>query len=511
MNRGIIYLAFVCITLLWGCPRTEDPVEDTGTPRIEVHPAILDFASTLVGESMTHQATIFNVGNNTLHIEELFIDGPASFSLDDATTDRRLAPGTSTTVSVTYTPTGYEYVDGHLTVACNDPTTPETTTFLTAVSIAPKIELDPSERDFGDVQAGCEQEVEITIRNVGNAPLYVQEMTFQPTSDEFVISYTFSSPLILESAGEEAVTVYYEPRDELVDTAYLHVYSNDPQLPDALATQYGSGHYGTQVVDEFVQDGSNQTDILWVVDNSCSMENNGDQINLLNNYSAFLDILDVLDIDYQIAAISTDSPYFLGPICGLASPNCNPFADYMIVDEANTTEQGLEMGIQALTSPLTDPGGENEGFLRDPAGLRVVYVSDEEDQSPDTVTNYVSMYQSLEVNPDHVVLSAIVDPAVGIRYDQAAAMTGGLVVDNNNPNWINALSQLAWLSSSWQDTFELSQPALEETIVVELNGVESTQGWYYDSVYQAVVFESDYIPETGDTITIRYNEVPACP
>jgi hypothetical protein len=78
------------------------------------------------------------------------------------------------------------------------------------------------------------------------------------------------------------------------------------------------------------------------------------------------------------------------------------------------------------------------------------------------------------------------------------------------PSWVNALSNLAWLSLSWQDTFQLSQDPVIETIEVELNHVPVYVGWDYDEVLGAVVFQPDYVPDTGDLISIRYNLLGDC-
>ena len=140
----------------------------------------------------------------------------------------------------------------------------------------------------------------------------------------------------------------------------------------------------------------------------------------------------------------------------------------------------------------------------------MIYVSDEEDQSPDTVNAYVQLLQGLKTNPDHVVLSAIVDPADSVRYQLGVNLTEGIFEDIGNPNWVNTLSNLAWLSQSWQDTFELSAAPVVETIEIELNGVPVYTGWIYDAVINAVIFDSDYVPDTGDLIAIRYNLSGSC-
>ncbi len=490
---------------------------------IEVSPAVLDFQQLTAGESLSLPVTIRSVGEDTLFLEDLVLDGPHSFALDDGAVDRILAPGSQTQLPVTYTALADEQASGALQVHSNDQQRPVVTVDLLATSLAPSIELEPATWDFGDHEVGCEQEQAVAIRNVGSAPLVIQDVVFDPTSDELQVSTFFQPGTTLAPGQEETATVFYAPVDELPDTGYLHVQSNDPARPDALAIQYGTAHLAGEVEDEFEQAGNNQTDILWVIDNSSSMTD--EQTNLAVNFSSFLDIVDVLDIDYHIGVCTVDSGALIGPVPIMtpSTPDVHAaFADAVTPPLIfNIPEQGLLYGMEAVTPPLAAPGGPNDGFLRPAAGLRVIYVSDEPDQSPDTVVNYVAAMQSVKVNPDHVILSGITGQATGcyspngsaspaVRYEQAIALTGGLSESICSSNWVNTLSNLAWLSSSWQDTFVLSAQPVEPTIEVELNHVPVYVGWYYDAVLNAVVFEPEYVPDTGDLIVIRYNLLGSC-
>ena len=507
-------MAFVCS----GCVEyavVEDPGDGelAGTDaRIEVAPDTLDFGSLVAGEALSQQVEIHSVGNETLYIEDLWIDGPVSYSLDDADLKRILAPGSTTTIEVTYAPLTDELASGLIHVLSSDPTAPDTTVDLVATGLAPMIQLNPATFDFGDDEIGCMKSQEIEIWNMGSAPLVIEDVLFAPTSSEMLEEHWFPPGTTVDPGQMQVLTIDYDPVDELPDTGYLHVYSNDPAHPDALATQFGTAHLAGEVVDEHEQQGNNWTDILFVVDNSCSMED--EQNSLALNFSAFLDIVEVLDIDYHIAVVTTDTPYFQGmaPIMTPSTPNVEAaFADAVNVGtNGDWIEMGYEMSAQALTPPLAAPGGANDGFLREDAGLRVIYVSDEEDQSPDTVTHYVQLLQGLKTNPDHVVLSAIADPANSARYQQGINATDGIFESIANPNWVNTLSNLAWLSLSWQDTFELSHAPVVETIRVEINGVPVYSGWIYDLVINAVIFDGDYIPDTGDLVTIRYNLLGSC-
>jgi len=525
MRRIAIFVTSALVLLTMACQDyVFTPEGGTGDPtkidaQIEVFPDVLDFQQLSAGNALTMEVTVTSVGTDTLYLEEMFVEGPSSFSVDDSNVERILAPGSVTVLPVTYEPMTDESAQGLLHILSNDRDTPDATVDLLGIGLAPMIQLDPATWDFGDFEIGCEQEQPISILNVGSAPLELQEVVFAPTSDELSESHYFGPGTLLNPGEMEEITIYYAPTDELPDTGYLHVYSNDPAHPDALATQYGTAHLAGEVVDEYEQEGNNWTDILWVVDNSCSMSE--EQTSLAVNFSSFLDIVEVLDIDYHVAVVTTDSNSFQGavPVMTPSSPDVHAaFADAVSLGTGGSaTEQGFRYGSEAITPPLAAPGGPNDGFLREEAGLRVIFVSDEDDQSGDTVTAWVNLFQSIKVNPDHVILSGITGQITGCataytapNYELAVSMTNGISESICNASWINTLSNLAWLSMSWQDTFELSQEPVEETIEVELNNVPVYVGWDYDAVLNAVVFQPDYVPDTGDLVTIRYNLLGTC-
>ena len=489
------------MALVLGCsgcfelPQEDDPVDpaddDTlanSPATIGVSPQNLNFQQINAGEVWTLPVIIRSIGDVTLHLEDLFIEGPTAFSLDDAATERILAAGSQTTLDVTYTPMTDEEVGGLLHILSNDRHNPDVTLELKAIGLAPVIELSPATWDFGDHEIGCELEQPITLRNIGSSPLTVYEVVFSPTSDELVSSYYFNDGTVLAPGATETVTVYYEPRDELPDTGYLHVYSNDPAYPDALATQYGAAHLPSLVIDEYDQEYVGLVDILWLTDDSGSMADFQDSVN--SNQILFDDALSGHDMDIQ-------------------------------VDNLLAGENLLSTAAMMLTPPMTEQGGPMEGFLREGAGLQVMIISDEDDQSAGDVSDYVDTLLSLKADPAHVRVSAISGQASGCtdglatameapRLEQAVTLSGGDSASICDPSWYLQLDTHSWLPHAWKDSFELNYIPIEETIDVQLNQVSVQVGWAFDDVVNAIVFEPDYVPVAGDLITISYHPLGGC-
>ena len=374
----------------------------------------------------------------------------------------------------------------------------------------PAILLDPGYWAFEDEVVGCEQQVEIHIRSVGSEDLVVSELLFTPSSEDLHHDAPFSEATI-PPGEEQTMTVVYTPLDDSPDTATLTVVSNDPETAESRVVFNGSAHYGQQHTEQFLVEGSGWTDILWVIDNSTSM--GPIQQALAENIPSFVGELDQLDVQYQMAVVTTDDAEFRGPVPIMSPETPDLPAAFAAAASVGTTgsgtEQGFQRGTEAVTPPLAAPGGANDGFLRTPAGLRVIFVSDEDDQSDNPVTNYVATFQSVKASPDHVVLCAITCLPTP-RYEDAVVMTSGAAIDLCEPDWAEYLPDLAQLAMTWHDTFPLNTEPLPESIQVHIDGVPAYVGWSYEAGVNAILFEPDYLPDDGDVIDVYYHVPESC-
>ena len=177
-------------------------------------------------------------------------------------------------------------------------------------------------------------------------------------------------------------------------------------------------------------------DMLFVVDDSGSMCE--EQSILRNNMEQLMQALLALNIDFQLAVITTDmidpreSGRFQNIPDGTLSPNCTSTSidishcpnsesgdelplilrssdpryatpsgeidgkvigrDFGCMTTVGTAGDGFEMGLEAARTALGDElqGGYNAGFVRDDAHLAIVFVSDENDCSDDGAIDKVN-------------------------------------------------------------------------------------------------------------------------
>lgn len=93
-------------------------------PSIEITPAALDLGSVKVGNSSTGSLTIANKGTADLSVDSFSLGGDDAASFAMGTGCPTLAPNTSCTVTVTFTPASLGLKTATLAIASNDPADP---------------------------------------------------------------------------------------------------------------------------------------------------------------------------------------------------------------------------------------------------------------------------------------------------------------------------------------------------------------------------------------------------
>jgi hypothetical protein len=259
-------------------------------------------------------------------------------------------------------------------------------------------------------------------------------------------------------------------------------------------------------------------DVLFVVDDSASMSE--EQALLGANFAAFVDVLAGTEGDWRIGVVTTDtSGADAGRLRGAILTPDTP--DLVAAFEAAVTvgtsgsrdEQGLWAAALA-----TEPG-RNPDFVRADARLDVVFVSDEDDHSAQTVPTYLGILESY-AGAGGVEAHALVgslpagcvsgtsaaDP--GTRYLEAASESGGWSDSICADDYTPLLTRIGLDVGGWNDTFFLEHVPAPETLVVSVDGVaiheRDEDGWRYDAGDNAIVFTGRAIPRPGMTVLVEY-------
>ncbi len=237
-------------------------------------------------------------------------------------------------------------------------------------------------------------------------------------------------------------------------------------------------------VDTIVQTAPAAVDVLFVVDNSCSMGT--EQEDLTINFSAFFQYLQGSGIDYHIGVTSTDmdggagsfglngSQGRLREVSGVrwidpSTPNSESVFSAMVV--MGTNGSAFERGTDAVYAALEEQRNTaNAGFYRDEAALHAVIVSDEANtRGPDSIplAELVEWFDGLKPRASERSFSALVNQSGG-EYRTVSNQLGGISWDLSSGRWSVVLDQLGQLTSGRRAEFFLSGLPVEDTLMVEV-------------------------------------------
>ena len=267
--------------------------------------------------------------------------------------------------------------------------------------------------------------------------------------------------------------------------------------------------YGEVWIDSFTQPMSiDGIDILWVIDKSGSMIRYND--TLLAGVEAMLTALPATD--WRLVMINADPDYSVTsnefPL--VPGDDIGDAEDMLMTLRSAYKEQGFNSTYEYI---VNNPYAAT--WMRPDAGLLVVFVSDEEEQSRidyPAVSEFLSWYQSQRMGS--VFLASIVNQEpteslcassvsyidVGQRYMEATNALGGTVVDICDEDWSPGVTDATQAIEPYE-YLKLSHQAEPDSIKVFVNGSISYD-WYYQESDNTVYFT--VTPTAGDLVEIGY-------
>jgi hypothetical protein len=454
---------------------------------------------------------------------------------------------------VRYAPTQPTNYEGILRLDTPEGEAPFVQVLLRGAFGSPCLEVVPRLVDFGPSRFTCaarDQKVRVYHVGATGCPSRITIQKVQlggQTSQSFAIKST--SPTLPQSGvplttGQSIeISLGYRPNQVGLDRDYLEiVHSFVPQSPMAVPLE-GAGVLEDTQTDIFRQKDKPSVDILFVIDNSCSMR--GEQQELAQNFVSFINWASRLSVDYQIGVTNTDMTGRSGtPGClhqveddqkqkhrFLTTKTPDPTGVFKKMADVGTrgsgSEQGLEAAYRALTQPVKDSPLCNHLFYREDASLSLVFVSDEEDQSPKTYGFYLSFFQNLKGarNANLVRASAVVGPPPSgcrtsgtsisarsaPRYWDLSTALRGEKASICSSDWSTTLSRLGAISFGLLEQFFLSRTPEPPTIQVKVNGTtvpqDPTNGWTYDATSNSILFSSTARPPQAARIEVFYKAI----
>jgi hypothetical protein len=269
-------------------------------------------------------------------------------------------------------------------------------------------------------------------------------------------------------------------------------------------------------------------DVLFVVDNSCSMEE--EQLALGNNFPAFLGWFLGSGLDYHVGVVSTDmnDPLHAGALREVRSTrwvdDTTEAPDEVFDEMVQMGVDGhwLEKGRAAAYSAIEVLKDDvNTGFIRDNAGLHITVVSDEDDNSGDSPVSrdeFVDYLNTARWSQSLVSFSSIVGPTTGCPYigepgsDYLAVTSrvGGVTWPICSDDWVSVLDELGFLAVGLKREFFLSRLPVPGTVGVTVENADGVilafdegEDWVYLEGRNSIEFV-EYLPDPLDVVIIEY-------
>lgn len=280
-------------------------------------------------------------------------------------------------------------------------------------------------------------------------------------------------------------------------------------------------------VDLIVQTTIPVVDILYVIDNSCSMADK--QAQLSQNFPRFMQYFVDSGLDFHIGVVSTDMDYngvgnkgiMVNPPNATAgrfidNGHPNPVGAFSNMALLGINGSGTERGrAPAYTALEIRRNTQNTGFVRDNSVQHIIFVSDEPDQSfgnPVTKPEFMNWMRGFKAVPDLTVAHAIVGlpggggtPAcyseVDPNYIDYANQTGGVKFNICAPaaQWGGFLEELGLQASGLQREFFLSQLPIPDSIEVIVHTID-------EDTEQPVSFVFHQDPDRAPLFRFEYNQ-----
>jgi hypothetical protein len=207
-----------------------------------------DFGNVCLGSYVDLNLTINNKGGC-----DLTITGITSDSADFGTAATVAFPltihaGTSLAVPIRFHPSKFGAAAAKITVANNDPATPNAVVPITGNAPAPVINASVvNNGNFGNVCAGAQADLALQVLNAGLCPLTISSVSSMQTAPaggpSFLLPSVTAFPLVLSAGGSVNLPVRFQPpaygsgnyitcSNAVAQAANVVIHSNDPHYPD---------------------------------------------------------------------------------------------------------------------------------------------------------------------------------------------------------------------------------------------------------------------------------------
>lgn len=511
---------------------------DLGPCDYSLRPREISFGVIPAQGQSTRVIVFDNVGAETCLLREARIDSDPDdvFRLGDVPRPSVLvSPGERQLLTVTFAPNAEEESTGSFSIQVSR--SREQVTLRGAGGLG-NLLTAPTTVDFGNVQLGCQARSQtVNLTNVGSTRAEIERFELISLEADGVFRLNRlpgglppppGQPRPINAGQTLDFEVDFFPQSLGLKFARLEIELAGGGEPYVLPIR-GEASERAFRSDRFEQGETNRVDVLWVLDNSNSMNF---VLDLATSAAeTIFEVLDDEDIDYQTSLVTTDVVGSDAAPCALLDVqpgddwlrgSCGFFSDgddivqrpeWKIVTERTRPSPQraftglldvprggavIESGLEAVRLALTPPRitGWNLGFLRTDADLAIIIISNEDDQGLQPVPFYTGLVTSLKgFAGRRSTINAIIPPVLCLpgsqqagrcipagsrRYAEAALRTGGIVenigvdgdasFEEQTAEFADKLFNVVFSATSLRALFPLSERPAPGTLEVRIDG-----------------------------------------
>ncbi len=391
------------------------------------------------------------------------------------------------------------------------------------------VEISPNPVDYGDVPIGCVMSRDLVIRNVGRDVVQVASIDVPEDEDDLFVGGASDTDYALAVGAQTPVRVSKIFGELGPWSLAIPVRHDAPSGPQAIQLQ-AMVVPRPPVVERFAIPSAMPIDLLYVVDQSCSMF---EQIGLVvSETEAFTSAFAALRVDGRIAVLTGTEPSCFTDVITPGDPDwlTRLSAAMVSMPTVGTTVDGwswlTEAPIESVAraSRYDVAAGCNAGFRRESAPLHILTFSDEADQSSSYLTGgpdyWRPWYDEVVTwaHPGRLWWHAVVDEAgacgdeptgAGGHLDVVTA-SGGVMLNVCEGAWVDDMLRLTTTITRSGRQFPLSfNDVVVSSVEVRMNGVLAPTGWTF--LPQPATVELEVLPPAGTTVEISYVRVTDCP
>ena len=521
------------MTLTWLLLSACEPLgpipEDINEPEVGpqsglfIQPAELAFSEVSVADigetGPTMVFTITNVGDTPRtvynHTNVLTEDELDTFSIA-AEPFFDLNPGDSTSIPVTFTPMTFGPSSAELRINNEE----ELYVELSGHGSAPVITLEADPPLM--VPIGCSEVVTVTVSNIGDEPLLIEDVQLSNQSDYTLLS----APAAIAPGESDQIELSFSPTYTLGEDPIaqrqleLLVISNDPFTPQRALS-----------FDIVAQESFAETKLTYypglAVDMLVAIDNTGITSAHLQkaeeSFSILVETMALANVHMNAAIVTGGQacPYTT-PVYATAGTEPSVVTEMLIdgLDGSGGSGSSQLLSHSAAALDQSKESGCMAGFLREDALLHLLVISGQADQSTTAIDNQLSNIWEQAPDALDVVISAIVattadgcqGASYGEGYTDAAISTGGEIGDLCDESWAEHMESIGRHSGSQGQggmVAYLDHSPVSDTITVKVDGVTWSH-WTWDELAGAVIFSAEHAPDTGSAIQISYLQAQEC-